>query len=227
MNKTSRTLLSLDLLSAAMFGVSQQANAHGYVESPASRAYQCKLQLNTQCGRCVQYEPQSVEGLKASHRPARLTAHRQRRQVHLLRTGSANADALEQAQPENPNSFTWKLTARHSTTSWRYFITKPNWDASQPLTRASFDLTPFCQFNDGGGIPAAQVTHQCNIPADRAVRSDPLPCGDIGRQRPTANAFYQAIDVNLSKYSVKCRRSLRVQPGAEPFFFAGAAIATY
>lgn len=63
MNKTSRTLLSLGLLSAAMFGVSQQANAHGYVESPASRAYQCKLQLNTQCGS-VQYEPQSVEGLK-------------------------------------------------------------------------------------------------------------------------------------------------------------------
>lgn len=58
-----RTLLSLGLLSAAMFGVSQQANAHGYVESPASRAYQCKLQLNTQCGS-VQYEPQSVEGLK-------------------------------------------------------------------------------------------------------------------------------------------------------------------
>ncbi len=73
MNKTSRTLFSLGLLSAAVFGVSQQANAHGYVESPASRAYQCKLQLNTQCGS-VQYEPQSVEGLKGFRRPARLTA---------------------------------------------------------------------------------------------------------------------------------------------------------
>ncbi len=57
-------------------------------------------------------------------------------------------------------------------------------------------LTPFCQFNDGGAIPAAQVTHQCNIPADRSGSHVILAVWDIA---DTANAFYQAIDVNLSK----------------------------
>ncbi len=36
------------------------ALAHGYVESPPSRAYQCHLGKNTDCGS-VQWEPQSVE----------------------------------------------------------------------------------------------------------------------------------------------------------------------
>lgn len=35
-------------------------SAHGYLESPASRAYLCQQNLNSNCGQ-VQYEPQSVE----------------------------------------------------------------------------------------------------------------------------------------------------------------------
>ncbi|MGP2688349.1 lytic polysaccharide monooxygenase, partial [Serratia nevei] len=40
-----------------------------------------------------------------------------------------------------------------------------------------------------------QVTHQCNIPADRSGSHVILAVWDIA---DTANAFYQAIDVNLS-----------------------------
>ena len=146
----------------------------------------------------MQYEPQSVEGLKGFPQAGPVDGH-------IASANKSTFFELDQQTPTRwnklnlktgPNSFTWKLTARHSTTSWRYFITKPNWDASQPLTRASFDLTPFCQFNDGGAIPAAQVTHQCNIPADRSGSHVILAVWDIA---DTANAFYQAIDVNLSK----------------------------
>lgn len=197
MNKTYNTLLSLSLLSAAMFGVSQQANAHGYVESPASRAYQCKLQLNTQCGS-VQYEPQSVEGPKGFPESGPPDGH----------IASANKSTFFELDQQSPsrwnklslktgaNAFTWNLTARHSTTSWRYFITKQGWNETQPLSRASFDLTPFCQYNDGGAIPAAKVTHQCNIPVDRSGSHVILAVWDVA---DTGNAFYQAIDVNLSK----------------------------
>lgn len=197
MNKTYSTLLSLSLLSAAIFSVSQQASAHGYVESPASRAYQCKLQLNTQCGS-VQYEPQSVEGLKGFPESGPQDGH----------IASANQSAFFELDQQSatrwsklalktgPNAFTWNLTARHSTTDWRYFITKQGWDQSQPLSRASFELAPFCQYNDGGAIPAAKVTHQCNIPADRSGSHVILAVWDIA---DTGNAFYQAIDVNLSK----------------------------
>lgn len=59
------------------------------------------------------------------------------------------------------------MTARFSTSNWHFFITKLNWNASQPLTRASCDLTPFCQYNDSDALSPAKVTHQCNVPADR------------------------------------------------------------
>ena len=39
------------------------AMAHGYVNGPESRSMLCKAGVNTDCGG-VQYEPQSLEGLK-------------------------------------------------------------------------------------------------------------------------------------------------------------------
>jgi|GEM_PF-1239665 len=47
-------------LALATLTVASSAFAHGYVESPASRAYMCKLGQNIDCGS-VQWEPQSVE----------------------------------------------------------------------------------------------------------------------------------------------------------------------
>lgn len=196
MNTMTRTLMALGLLSAATLGVSHTASAHGYVESPASRAYQCKQQLNTQCGS-VQYEPQSVEGLKGFPQAGPPDGH-------IASADKATFFELDQQTPTRwnklnlrtgENTFTWNLTARHSTTSWRYFITKPGWDTSQPLSRASFDLTPFCQYDDGGAIPAAKVSHKCTIPADRSGSHVILAVWDVA---DTGNAFYQAIDVNLS-----------------------------
>ena len=48
---------SLTLL-ASLFA-SQQAVAHGYMNEPPSRAYACRLALNTNCGP-AEYEPQTV-----------------------------------------------------------------------------------------------------------------------------------------------------------------------
>lgn len=196
MNKISHTLMSLGLLSAALFGASQKANAYGYVETPASRAYQCWLKLNTQCGS-VQYEPQSIEGVKGFPKAGPADGH-------IASAGIPTFFKLDQQTPtrwnkinlkSGTNSFTWALTARHSTSNWHYFITKPNWNTSQPLTRASFDLTPFCQYNDSGAIPPAKVTHRCNIPADRTGSHVILAVWEVA---DTNNAFYQAIDITLS-----------------------------
>lgn len=52
--------LSKIALAVTTLTVASSALAHGYIESPASRAYMCKLGQNTDCGS-VQYEPQSVE----------------------------------------------------------------------------------------------------------------------------------------------------------------------
>lgn len=57
--------IALILLSIFMIfsQFSSFAQAHGYIQYPASRSYLCQLGNNTQCGS-VQYEPQSVEGKK-------------------------------------------------------------------------------------------------------------------------------------------------------------------
>ncbi|AHG18937.1 chitin-binding protein [Chania multitudinisentens RB-25] len=196
MKKTSYTLLSLSLLSISMWGVSMQSSAHGYVESPASRAYQCRQELNTQCGS-IQYEPQSVEGPKGFPQSGPPDGH-------IASGNKAPFFELDQQSPSRwntlnlqtgDNSFTWHLTQPHRTTSWRYFITQQGWNTAQPLTRASFDLVPFCQFDEAGAIPETKVVHHCNIPTDRSGPHVILAVWDIA---DTGNAFYQAIDVNLS-----------------------------
>lgn len=51
------------LLSFLMILFAEQASAHGYVDSPGSRAILCKNGQNKDCGAIV-YEPQSLEAPK-------------------------------------------------------------------------------------------------------------------------------------------------------------------
>ena len=48
------------LLTALVLLTTSQVIAHGYVESPVSRAYLCNTEKNISCGN-IQYEPQSIE----------------------------------------------------------------------------------------------------------------------------------------------------------------------
>lgn len=182
------------VLTASM---TSSALAHGYVSSPASRAVLCQKGTNTACGP-VQYEPQSIEGPKGfpAGGPADGT---------LASGGNARFAALNQQSPtrwtrvalrSGANTFTWNLTALHRTTSWQYFITRQGWDASKPLTRSDFALTPFCTVAGNDQIPAYTFSHTCSIPADRTGYHVILAVWNIA---DTANAFYQAIDVNISR----------------------------
>lgn len=72
---------------------------------------------------------------------------------------------------------------------------KTRGDVNKPLTRADFDLTPFCQRNDNGKIPTETVTLNCNIP-ERSGYQIILGVWDIA---DTGNAFYQVIDAEFKK----------------------------
>ena len=171
---------------------------HGFIDSPPSRAFLCSGSggnLNKSCGP-VQYEPQSVEGLKGF--PERGPADGE-----IASGGNATFNALNEQTstrwykyPMNSgeNIFSWTLTAAHSTTSWRFFITKQNWDPNKPLVRADFDLTPFCEQYDNGRVPASNVRITCNVP-DREGYQVILAVWDIA---DTGNAFYQVIDANMT-----------------------------
>ncbi|MCW6657820.1 lytic polysaccharide monooxygenase [Yersinia ruckeri] len=175
--------------------LSSFAQAHGYIQYPASRSYLCQLGNNIQCG-FLQYEPQSVEGKKnfPEYGPA---------DGVIASAGVGMFAPLDIQTPtrwfksniySGPITFTWNITVTHSTTRWRYFITKQNWNKSAPLSRASFNLTPFCQYNDYGSIPGKSVTHQCILPNNHTGYNIILGVWDIS---DTSNAFYQVIDVNI------------------------------
>ncbi|TYP79076.1 lytic polysaccharide monooxygenase [Paenibacillus methanolicus] len=179
---------------ALSFLLAQSASAHGYVDSPASRAIQCKNGLNANCGPII-YEPQSLEGLKGF--PAAGPADGK-----IASAGLAGFATLDQqsatrwnkaSMSSGPNTFTWKFTARHATTSYRYFITKENWNPNAPLTRDQLNLTPFCTVNGNSQQPPATLSHSCNVPA-RTGYHIILAVWDIA---DTGNAWYNAIDVQF------------------------------
>ncbi len=94
------------------------SSALGYVEGPASRAALCKSGQNTDCGPIV-YEPQSLEAPKGF--PAAGPADGK-----IASANGAFPKLDEQSAPRwskvnisaGTNTFTWKLSANHATTSW-------------------------------------------------------------------------------------------------------------
>lgn len=171
-----------------------KASAHGYIDSPGSRAALCKAGVNTNCGPIV-YEPQSLEAPKGwpAAGPADGKIASAGGAFPALDEQSATRWAKVNMQPGS-NTFTWKISARHATTSWKYYITKQDWNPNAPLSRDSFDLTPFCTVNYDGKQPPAEYSDTCNVP-NRTGYQVILAVWEIA---DTVNAFYNVIDVNFS-----------------------------
>ncbi|MFB7470171.1 lytic polysaccharide monooxygenase [Kitasatospora sp. NPDC056184] len=170
------------------------ANSHGFINLPPSRSALCGAGVVKNCGD-IQWEPQSVEGPKGF--PTRGPADG---------TICAGADA-RWAPLDNPRNgawpttkvtggaqqtFTWEIEARHSTTNFRYFLTKQGYDPTQKITRASLDLTPFLTVPYNGRQPAAVTTHTGTLPTGRTGHHVVVAVWDVA---DTANAFYSCTDV--------------------------------
>ncbi|MYX05552.1 chitin-binding protein [Streptomyces sp. SID8375] len=143
------------------------ASAHGYVSSPPSRQAQCAAGT-IDCGP-IKWEPQSVEG------PKGLTS------CSGGNSRFAELDDDSKGWKVTPvgssHTFNWRLTARHSTSTWQYFVGGKK----------------VAEFNAGGAQPPATVSHTVNFG------------GITGKQKilavwniaDTANAFYACIDVTI------------------------------
>ncbi|WP_405083015.1 lytic polysaccharide monooxygenase [Paenibacillus chitinolyticus] len=142
----------------------ETGSAHGYLDVPASRALLCKNNVNTDCGG-ASYEPQSAEAGKGFPNGGPGDGH-------IASAGNTFPKLDEQTSTRwskvpmkaGPQAFKWQLNAAHATTTFKYFITKPGWNPNAPLTRASFDLTPFCQVDLNGASPSNYYTTNCNVP---------------------------------------------------------------
>lgn len=162
----------LAIAAGALVGgsLATSASAHGWVTDPGSRQAHCSTgETSFDCGP-VKYEPQSVEAPKGS----------------MLCSGGNPAFSIldDNSKPwprtaiNADTTFTWKITARHATTSWEYFV----------------DGELFKTFYDNGRQPEATVTHQLQG----------LPAGDhtiLARWNidDTINAFYNCVDVTVGK----------------------------
>ncbi|EML7933748.1 lytic polysaccharide monooxygenase [Providencia rettgeri] len=203
MKKSKSYLAYICLLAISSLILISQANAHGYVKKPESRAYQCsgrdsRTPTNLNCGEGPTYSPHSIEGIKGF--PAAGPADGEIAAGSLVPFAALNEQTPTRWNKINmstgPNIFTWYLTVAHSTSNWRFYITKADWNNSAPLTRSSFELTPFCERIDNGAVPPGQtdINFQCNVPNDRQGYHVILATWDVA---DTPNAFYQVIDVNL------------------------------
>ncbi|ANS86303.1 GlcNAc-binding protein [Vibrio scophthalmi] len=199
-SRPNKTLLAL-----ALTALSGQVAAHGYVSAfndgiAASRVALCKFptsdtnEKNSNCG-AIQYEPQSVEGPEGFPEAGPADGK-------IASAQSALATALDEQTADRwvkrpitagQQNFEWTFTANHVTRDWKYYITKADWNPNAQLSRASFDLNPFCVIEGNMVQPPKQVSHACNVP-ERQGYHVILAVWDVG---DTAAAFYNVIDVQF------------------------------
>ena len=144
------------------------AQGHGWVQSPPSRQDACATGAVKDCG-AIQYEPQSVEGPKG---------------LQSCSGGNQSFAELDddskgwKATPVGTNvTFNWKLTARHATSTWEYFVGGKR----------------VAVFDDGGKQPGATVTHNVDL-GGVSGKQKVLAVWNIA---DTANAFYACVDLDV------------------------------
>lgn len=170
----------------------QKTSAHGNITN--SRAALCATGQNKNCGHII-YEPYSLEGPKgfpAAGPPDGKIASANTWFTQLDEQSSTRWTKVN----ISPGSYTfnWSIKVPHATTSWKYYMTKQNWNPNAPLSRDSFDLTPFCSVSSGGSKPGNSYSNTCNIPS-RTGYQVILAVWEI---YDTNNAFYNVIDVNFA-----------------------------
>ncbi|MQY11792.1 GlcNAc-binding protein A [Streptomyces sp. RB5] len=143
------------------------ASAHGWVTNPASRQAQCASGV-VACGS-IKYEPQSVEGPKG---------------LRSCSGGNAGFAELDNDAKgwrvtgvSSTTTFTWKNTARHSTSNWQYFI----------------GGTKIAEISGNNQQPPETVSHTVNF-GSFSGKQKVLAVWNIA---DTGNAFYACVDVNI------------------------------
>jgi chitin-binding protein len=110
----------------------------------------------------------------------------------------------------------WFFTAAHLTRRWNYFITKPGWDPTRPLSRDQFEAKPFTQVestldpfwqHNAALKPANPTKHSIRLPE----RSGYHVLLGVWEVADTGNAFYQVIDLDFVKSDIPDR--LPTPPG--------------
>ncbi|WP_145514357.1 N-acetylglucosamine-binding protein GbpA [Yersinia massiliensis] len=190
------------MLAMVVMSISGSALAHGYIENPPSRNLLCHADgknLNKECG-AVQYEPQS-SGETADGFPEKGPADGKLASGDNWISKDLNQQTAERwaktKMKAGVQPFTWVFTQSHPIASFKYYMTKQDWNPNAPLTRDSFDLTPFCVLPSAPAIPQTagkvRTTHECDVP-ERTGYQVIYGAWDVA---DTAGTFYQMIDAQF------------------------------
>ncbi|WLH89999.1 lytic polysaccharide monooxygenase [Pseudomonas sp. FP453] len=200
----TKSLIKL-VLPALLLLPTLHALAHGYLDGDlSSRARLCQTGVNTNCGG-AQYEPQSTgETFQGFPGGSGGSAGQGPKDGQIASGGNSLFSALD-AQTETRWKkieitdqnivFVWKYLAPHPVDFHKYFITKNNWDHNKPLTRASFESTPFCIFPGSGVMPVPDTKHACVIPPGKDGYHVILGIWGV---RDTKMAFHDPVDVMIN-----------------------------
>lgn len=206
MMKLSKLAIAFSALAA-----SSGVLAHGYISEPASRDQMCRDSStpNLNCGQ-AQYEPQSIgegpDGFPgAGPKDGELVSGSGTSNWMGTALNAQSSDRWVKHKVEaGPRNFTWTFTAAHPIADYKYYITRQDWNPNKPLTRDSFELTPFCVIPGGPAETSGKATHSCNLP-ERTGYQVIYAAWDVV---DTVNTFYKVIDVEYEEVASIWKRNV-------------------
>ncbi|MCZ8518288.1 MULTISPECIES: lytic polysaccharide monooxygenase [Paenibacillus] len=164
------------------------ASAHGYVEG--SRGDLCVKGINLNCANAIPADTEHPGTFPQSGAPDGKFGSAGR--PYEVLDEQTSTRWYKHGMSSGFHEFKWTIPAQHISDNYKYYITKPGWNPNQPLTRDSFDLTPFCSVDDKGKSPG-NPTHGCTIPA----RTGYHVILALWQVDYTGNTFYSLIDGNF------------------------------
>ncbi|MFG2878341.1 lytic polysaccharide monooxygenase [Streptomyces sp. NPDC048337] len=194
--RAGAALLGLGLIAGVSVLSAPTASSHGYTDTPISRQKLCANKTVADCG-AIQWEPQSVEGYKGF--PAAGPADGKicsggLSQFAELDDPRGGAWPTTKVTSGQSYGFRWQFTANHSTTDFKYYVTKNGWTGTKALTRADLDPQPFLTVAYNGARPAMTTVHQGSMPAGKSGRHMILAVWTVN---DTPMAFYACSDVQF------------------------------
>lgn len=206
------TGLALLWLLAAMVLVSPSVSAHGSIENPPSRVYNCYKELTTQTlspacqallaegGAQQLYDWNGVRQGNANGQHRALIpdgtlcggGDSAFRGLNLART-----DWVAQTITPDANGnfeFVFHATAPHATQIFEFYITNDGYDPTEPLAWSSLGATPFCT---SGGVPLVDGRYHITCPLPTGKSGKHL-IYNIWQRSDSPEAFYSCIDVNFA-----------------------------
>ncbi|WP_089717124.1 lytic polysaccharide monooxygenase [Candidatus Entotheonella palauensis] len=201
-----KTAILMIMLTAGY--LTQDAHAHGSMEIPISRVYNCYLEgpENPRSAACrAAVRAGGTQALYDWNGVNRLPDGRHRETVpdgQLCSAGKASHRGLDLARDDWPTTliapdrsgnfeFVYRATAPHSTDYFEFYVTRDGYNPSRPLRWRDLESSPFCRVSN---VRLENGRYRVNCP---------LPQGKTGKhviyhiwQRDDSpEAFYACIDV--------------------------------